>query len=317
MYDEFMITKYFLISPLRILAVGLSSLRLGLGRVVLMSLVCLILAACGKPPAGSPIINNEIILSTPGVTNDPLAESREMSSVDSQAVGTAEIMHANALATLNAANATLGAAQTQQINDANLIAAQVAATVLVERANAQATLNSAGSTQSAALTQDAIRQTQAQYDLLTTVEQQKKNDIAANTQTAVANLIATQTQSALATSQWYDDQARQRQEQIQGQISYLWKCCLSVIVIFFVFMCLWIFWRWINDLKKRQPVYVKPIEIQEDPQIQEQTQDNFHPIADNIVNRRYGIKKPGVQISAWMDDIKRKLKKHEKDDPGL
>jgi hypothetical protein len=260
------------------------------------------------------MINNEIILSTPGEIIDPLAQSQEMNSIDLQAVGTAEIMHANALETLNAADATLGAAQTQQINDANLIAAQVAATVLVERANAQATLFSAGSTQSAALTQDAIRQTQAQYDLVTTIEQQNKNDIAANTQTAVANLIATQTQSALATSQWYDDQARQRQEQTQGQISYLWKCCLSVFVIIFVVLCYWVFLRWINVSKNSQPVSVKPIDIQEAPQGQEQTQDRIPPIADNIVNRRFGLKKPGLQMNDWMDDIKRKLIKHEKDD---
>jgi len=307
-YDEFMITKDFLISPIRILAARLSSLRQDLRSVAILALVCLTLAACGNQPSGSQIIYNETILSTPGETIDPLALSQDVNSVDIQAVGTAEIMHANALATLNAADATLGAAQTQQINDANLIAAQVAATVLVERANAQATLNSAGSTQSAALTQDAMRQTQAQYDLVSTFEQQKKNDIAANTQTAVANLIATQTQSALATSQWYEDQARQRQEQTQGQMSYLWKCCLPVFLFFFVVLCFWVFWRWINDLKNRQPVSVKPIEIQE------QTQDKYPPIADNIVNRRFGLKKPGVQINDWMDEIKSKLIKHEKDD---
>ena len=60
-------------------------------------------------------------------------------------------MRANAQATLNSVNATLSAAQTQEQNNANIIAAQVAATAEIVRANAQATLNSAGSTQSAAL----------------------------------------------------------------------------------------------------------------------------------------------------------------------
>jgi hypothetical protein len=96
-------------------------------------------------------------------------------------------VRANAQATLNSANATLGAVQTQQQNDANVIAA----TAEIARANAQATLNSAGSTQSAALTQDAIRQTQM-ADLATTgaqaiVNQQYKDELAAGTQTAVAN----------------------------------------------------------------------------------------------------------------------------------
>jgi hypothetical protein len=71
-------------------------------------------------------------------------------SADNQAAATAEVVRANAQATLSAANATLSAARTQEQNDANVIAAQVAATAQIVRANAQATLNSAGSTQSAA-----------------------------------------------------------------------------------------------------------------------------------------------------------------------
>jgi hypothetical protein len=125
-------------------------------------------------------------------------------NADNQAAATAEVLRANAQATLNSANGTLSAVQTQQQNDANLLAAQIAATAEIVRANAQATLNSAGSTQSAALTADAIRQTQM-ADLATTgaqaiVNQQNKNDLAASTQTAVANNIATQTQAAMATS---------------------------------------------------------------------------------------------------------------------
>ena len=50
-------------------------------------------------------------------------------------------MRANAQATLNSANATLSAAQTQAQNNANVIAAQIAATAEIVRANAQATLN--------------------------------------------------------------------------------------------------------------------------------------------------------------------------------
>jgi len=54
--------------------------------------------------------------------------------------------------------------------------------------------------------------------------QQNKNDLAASTQTAVANTIATQTQVAAATSQWYADQARQRAEQRQVPLTFLWVC---------------------------------------------------------------------------------------------
>jgi hypothetical protein len=91
------------------------------------------------------------------------------------------------------AQATLEAALIQGKNNADN---QAGAAAEIVRAHAQATLVAAGSTQSAALTQDAIRQTQVQ-------EQQNKDAIAAGTQTVVANLIATQTRSAVATSQWY------------------------------------------------------------------------------------------------------------------
>ena len=57
-------------------------------------------------------------------------------------------MRANAQATLNSANATLSAAQFQDQNNANVIAAQIAAMAEIVRANAQATLVADGSTQS-------------------------------------------------------------------------------------------------------------------------------------------------------------------------
>ena len=69
----------------------------------------------------------------------------------------------------------------------------------------------AGATQNAALTQDAIRQTKF-TDLATStaqalIIQQNQDNLVAGTQTAIANMIATQTQAA-ATSQWYADQQR-------------------------------------------------------------------------------------------------------------
>ena len=163
------------------------------------------------------------------------ALTQDKNNADNQAAATAEIVRANAQATLNSANATLNAAQTQEQNNANVIAAQIAATAEMERANAQATLNSAGSTQSAALTQDAIYQTQIAAMATTGAEalavQQSKDELAASTQTAVANNIATQTQAAVATSQWYADQERQREEQWQGPIAFLWMWCFPMFVV--------------------------------------------------------------------------------------
>ena len=173
-------------------------------------------------------------------------------------------MRANAQATLNSANATLSAAQTQDQNNANVIAAQIAATAEIERANAQATLNSAGSTQSVALTQDAIRQTQM-ADLATTnaqalVLQQNKNELAAGTQTAIANNIATQTQAAAATSQWYTDQDRQREEQRQGPIAFLWIWCLPIFIVILAGLVLWGFWRWLRIQQANQRILENPVD---------------------------------------------------------
>ena len=65
---------------------------------------------------------------------------QEQSYVDNQAVATAEIIGDAAQATLNSVNVTLSAAQTQEQNNANFIAAQIAATAEIVRANAKATL---------------------------------------------------------------------------------------------------------------------------------------------------------------------------------
>jgi hypothetical protein len=198
---------------------------------------------------------------------------------------------------LNSANATLSAAQTQQQNSADVIAAQIAAAAEIVRADAQATLNAANSTQSAALTQDAIRQTQVQ-------EQRNRDVIAAGTQTAVADHIATQTQSAVAISQGYTAQSRLRAEQRQGPIAFLLTWCLPVFIVLFAGLCLWGFWRWLKIKQDNQRIIEQPVE---------KSQDRFLPPESDIVDARYGVTNPDEQVSGWMDEIKRKLINREKD----
>jgi hypothetical protein len=192
-----------------------------------LGLILLTLAACGAQPdtssgPGTP-------LGTPAGTSYPAALAaltrQNMNSGD-QAVATAEVMRANAQATLNSADATLSAAQTQVQDNANVAAAQVAAAAEIVRANAQATLGSAGATQSAALTQDAIGQTQV----------------------------------AAATSQGYADQARQREEQRRGPMAFLWTWCLPAFVVLFAGLCLWGFWRWLRIQQNDQLIAGQPIE---------------------------------------------------------
>ncbi len=254
------------------------------------------------------------------------ALTQEKNYADNQAASTAEVMRANAQATLNSANATLNAAQTQDQNNANVIAAQIAATAEIVRANAQATLNSAGSTQNAALTQDAIRQTQM-ADLATTgaqslLIQQNKDNLAASTQTAIANNIATQTQSAAATSQWYADQARQREERRQGPIVFLWIWCFPIFILILAGLILWGFWRWLRIQQNNQKILENPVEGLPVPMAEiidaPQDNDTVSYIESNMLDKEYQLTKPDDQVRRWLDEVKRKLlrsdRKDEEDD---
>jgi HAMP domain-containing protein len=273
--------------------------------------VLLTLAACGTLPETAPAPAVAVPLGTPVETSAQATLEAALiqgkNNADNQAAATAEIVRTYAQATLNSANATLSAAQTQQQDSTDVIVAQIAAAAEIVRAHAQATLVAAGSTQSAALTQDAIRQTQVQ-------EQQNKDAIAAGTQTVVANLIATQTRSEVATSQWYADQSRQREEQRQGLIAILWTWCLPVFAVLFAGLCLWGFWRWMKIQQNRQHIAGHPIDKMQAPVDPDKPQDRFLPPESDIVNGRYRLTQPDEQMRGWLDEIKRKLINREKDD---
>jgi lipopolysaccharide export LptBFGC system permease protein LptF len=237
---------------------------------------------------------------------------------DNQAAATAEVMRARAQETLDAAYATLQSAQTQDQFDANVIAAQVAATAEIVRANAQATLVAAGSTQGAAQTQDAFRQTQVQNNMqmtanqatqntIATVTQQNSNFIASGTQTSVANTIATQTQSAVATTQWYSDQARQRDEQRQAPLTFLWLWCPPLFIVAMGLICLLFFWRWMKIRENQQLIDMQPVE----PPVIIDHQPRPVIAPEKIP---YPITKSPDHVDRWMDEVKDKLTEDDKED---
>ena len=248
-----------------------------------------------------------------------VALTQEKNNIDNQAAATAEVGRMNAQATLNSANATLGAAQTQDQNSANIIAAQIAATAEIVRADAQATLISAGSTQSAALTADAIRQTQM-ADIATTgaqaiVNQQNSDKLAAATQTAVADTIATQTQVAVATSQWYLDRSRQREEQRQGPIAFLWAWCLPMFILLFGGLLLWGFWRWLKIQQANQRILENPVSQLQPPAAVVIDHDDTQPyIESDVVDVSDQSTKPDDQVRGWIDEVKRNLLESDKKD---
>ena len=276
----------------------------------------LVLSACithSAPPAAAQFMLTPAQLGAPCeacAQATLVVAMTEQSNADLQVAAAAELERANAQATLNSANGTLSAVQTQQQNDANVISAQIAAAAEVVRANAQATLHSAGSTQSAALTADAIHQTQM-ADLATTgaqsvLNQQYSADLAAGTQTAIANTIATQGQSAAATSQWYFDQGRRREEQQQ---TFLWTWGLPMLLLLLAGLIFLGYWRWLqiqqaNERILEIPVVSLPARVVEVPH----HHDGSLPYLEGeLTEDGYQVTKPNDQVERWLDEVKDKL----------
>ena len=176
------------------------------------------------------------------------------------------------------------------------------------------------------MTQDAINQTQAANIATSGADaillQQNKDEQIANTQTAIANQIATQTQVAVATSQWYTDQARQRTEQRQGPIAFLWMWCLPVFLLVLAGLAVWGFWRWLRIQQANQRILVSPIEKLQAPRIEiiEHQHDNSIPyLESDLVEDRTQPTAQDDQVHQWLDEVKSKLldddKKAEDDNP--
>lgn len=275
----------------------------------------LLVSACVSqtpPPSVSQLMLTPAQLGAPceacAQATQSVAMTQQQINADNQAAAAAEVVRANAQTTLNSANATLSAVHTQQQNEANVLAAQIAATAEIVRANAQATLISAGSTQSAALTADAIHQTQM-ADLATTgaqavLNQQYKDELAANTQTAIANVIATQGQVAAVTSQWYVDQGRQREEQRQGPITFLWVWCLPVFLVLLAGLVLWGVWRRLRIQQANQRILENPVD-----QLQAPAAEVIHH-----THPHYQLTKPDDEVAGWLDEVKRKLLRSDRKD---
>jgi hypothetical protein len=284
---------------------------------IISTLIVAVLASC----VAMPETQVNMSLATPELFIDSceacaqatlaVALTQQKISADNQAAATAEILRANAQATVNAANATLNAAQTQSQNNANIIAAQIAGTAEIVRANAQATINSAGSTQSAALTQDAIGQTQmadlATSNALILLNQQNSDIIAAGTQTAIADNISTQTQAAFATSQL-------REEQNQQPMTFLWRWILPMFFLLLAGVMVLGFWRWMKIQQDNQRILAIPVER---VHILPHEHPNQLPYIENdVIDDGYETTSPDEydQVPEWLDEVKRNLLNSDKKD---
>jgi hypothetical protein len=259
-------------------------MRRNLHIIAIFILILLTLTACDGTTVTPALQGEAVFLATPELSNLPCVACDQ---------------------------ATLAAALTQQKNSVDN---QAAATAEIARANAQATVNSAGSTQIAAMTQ-------SQYNLQSTqavatqsaeaiMTQQNKNDLAANTQTAIANNIATQTQVAVATSQWYADQERQRAEQRQGPIAFLWMWCLPMFVVLLAGLVVWGFWRWLKIQQANQRILENPVDRLPalEAKVTHLRHDNPLPYIDSdIIDDSYQVTKPNDEVEQWLDEVKDQL----------
>jgi hypothetical protein len=149
------------------------------------------------------------------------------------------------------------------------------------------------------------------------ITQQNKNDLAASTQTAIADNIATQTQVAVATAQWYTDQDRQREEQRQAPIAFLWMWCLPMFIILLAGLLLWGFWRWLKIQQANQRILENPIERLPAPasEIPHRHRDSSLPYLDSdVIENDYQLTKPDDQVEQWLDEVKDKLLSSEEKD---
>jgi hypothetical protein len=289
---------------------------------IIGALIATVIASCVSMPETQ--VTTNMSLATPELFIDSceacaqatlaVALTQQKILGDNQAAATAEILRANAQATVNAANATLNAAQTQSQNNANVIAAQIAGTAEIVRANAQATVNAAASTQSAALTHDAIGQTQmadlATSNALIILNQQNSDIIAAGTQTAIADNISTQTQAAIATSQL-------REEQNQQPIDFLWRWCLPMFFVLLVGFIFFGFWRWMKIQQDNQRILATPVErVHILPHEHHEHPNQLPYIESNVIDDGYETTSPDDydQVPEWLDEVKRNLLNNDKKD---
>ena len=166
-----------------------------------------------------------------------------------------------------------------------------------------------------------MRQTQTQYDLQVTqaagtqsadaiLVQQYKNDLASGTQTAVANNIATQTQVAVVTAQFYADQSRQVAAQRQVPLTFLLVWCLPAFLVLAAALVIWGIWRGIRIQQANQRILDNPSEKLPPPQ-----QDDSSAYSDrDIIDSHFKLTKPVDQSRRWIDEVKRKLLSGDKKD---
>ncbi len=259
---------------------------------VLVLFVAILFWAAAKGPAGSstaPAAGVQV--------NAPVLSQAQLdtSTTNAQETATADILFAHDRATSRAATSTQNAAQTQAV-------LQQTEAVLQQ-------------------TQAMLQQTQAQFNLRlaadsatesagATATQLQKDESAAGTTTAIAGVISTQTQSAIATQLRHADQVRQSEVQQQDTIAFLWTWGPPLLVLAVAAVCVWAFWYW--EIHKR--IRWRPSREPAAPVFADPLLDELPLPAAEVVIDPDPITEPDGQVSGWLEEVKEKLLTGEKDD---
>ena len=212
--------------------------------------------------------------------------------------------------------------------DTSTANAQETATADILQAHNRATFSAATATQSAAQTQAMLAETQGQFNLRLTADsateragatatQQRKDESAASTTTAIAGVISTQTQSVIATQQGHADQVRQSEVQQQDNIAFLWAWGPPLFLLAVVAVCGWVFWYW--EIHKRvrpgtSRELAAPVFADRDPPLYELPLPKAEVVIDPSP-----ITEPDGEVSGWLEEVKEMLlasEKEDQDDPN-
>lgn len=216
--------------------------------------------------------------------------------------------------------------------DTSTANAQQTATADILFAHNRATFSAATATQNAALTQTALQeteamlqQTQAQFNLQlaadsatehagATATQRQKEEWAANTTTAIAGVIATQTQSVISTQQEQANQIRAEEAQQQETIDLVWAWAPPLFLLIVVIAGIWAFWY----LEIHKHVRLLPAREQPAPMFPEPVPalPVLPVLQAGVVIVQEPITEPDGQMSGWLEEVKEKLLASEKEDDG-
>ena len=117
-------------------------------------------------------------------------------------------------------------------------------------------------------------------------------------------------EAAAATSQWYVDQGRQREEQRQGPITFLWVWCLPLFIVLLAGLLVWGVWRWLTIQQANQRILENPVDQLPAPaaEIPHHHHGGLLPYLDSdIADDGYQVTTPDDQVQQWLGEVKDKL----------